>query len=187
MKEAKALLLFSLLLSGCSSSKPTESPSAFDGGMEVRVSDETTPYQRGIVTECVARWGYLLDGSVGFRNVVVSPTDLYDPRANTINIIFPSDRRKDGLVGHTDRYAREDGRTLAATILIFDKDDVDEQRWSCLHEMGHALGLSHDEDRSHNSVMWPVVSFPIQIGCEDWRRVCQIWHCEARCEGQSWL
>lgn len=85
-------------------------------------------------------------------------------------------------------YRNPDGTLAAGTIYLSSAPLSDEAREATiLHEMGHLVGLDHDLSKEHESVMWPYIQTPPRIGCEDWRRACAIWRCEAACQGGGWL
>lgn len=96
------------------------------------------------------------------------------------------DARDETMVTTLDESAT---RLLRAAVIFIFRDGRNEEvrLWIALHEIGHALGLRHDTDKTHKSIMWPSVSQPIKLGCEDWQQLCAIWGCDARCEGQAWL
>jgi hypothetical protein len=79
-------------------------------------------------------------------------------------------------------------------VVFFNSNDfftsrmTDETAYAItLHELGHVIGLDHDQSREHETVMWPFVTEPGRVGCEDVRRVGVIWGFKASCEGNGWV
>lgn len=57
-----------------------------------------------------------------------------------------------------------------------------------LHEVGHVLGLEHETTRGRRSVMWPFVTIPGRLGCQDVERACSLWTCTAAaCAADTWI
>lgn len=53
---------------------------------------------------------------------------------------------------------------------------------TALHEIGHGLGLTHQEDKNVSSIMYPFIT---DVGdhptCDDRKRLCALWECEPGC------
>lgn len=67
---------------------------------------------------------------------------------------------------------------------IWLQDDLDRRTYflTAMHEVGHAIGLSHFELKPPDSIMYPYIT---DVGdhptCVDRQKLCQLWGCEPGC------
>lgn len=196
MMKSIAIMAFAFL-AGCAVAPIVEAEKPFDGKIRVRISPKLGAWHEEML-ESVSRWNKLLAPQVelvpsvsdeadgkAFHDytidIVPAPPNVFPPDAKTV-AVTDMRRGKDGLPGSAPDKPR------CAVIFVFrDGVDLKTRLWTMLHELGHALGLDHDTDKTHLAIMWPFASEPIKLGCEDWRRLCDIWGCQPGCEGQTWL
>lgn len=187
LRHLSSAMLFFMVMEACSSTPGQElGVTSRETKIGIRIDSRLAPRWRDTVNETARQWGVLLRGAVEFE--VYEEIGFAFFKTNTIDLCYSAEEHMKSTLARTDRYERDDGRTLTARIHVFEEGvDNDARLWVCLHEMGHALGLPHDMALEHDSVMWPKISYPIKLGCEDWRRTCALWGCTAWCEGQAWL
>lgn len=198
---AKLLLAASLTLAGCAAE--AEEPAArtltqaeFDASVacpakeyQVRVSPALGDTLLSAAAKATSDWQRATSGR--FRATVAMSGQArqgYD--ACVVNVV-PTDAL-DGDTFASGPSRRNPDGTLAAGVIAVNVaeafaggPDADFLHILMLHELGHQLGLGHDEERGHGSVMWPFLARFGSIACEDERRACGVWGCQATCEGDG--
>lgn len=140
-----------------------------------------------------AEWEKALSNSIKF-NLEVSSKAEAAYVACVISIIANPIDNGDNVAASAPAFkSKTTGRLGAGVITLHlveiaaSLDDPVYVHALLLHEIGHHIGLEHDESRDHETVMWPFVTTPGRLGCEDVRRGCDIWGCTPGCEGDGWV
>lgn len=157
--------------------------------IQVRVSPALPSVVIEATQKAFSKWESLLQGKTRF-NVFVSDEAKAKYRSCNIYVIWDEDA--DENFGSAAVKRNENSLTTASGVLWVNKKEFKESEpettfATVLHESGHLVGLEHDRSREHETLMWPFITVPGQVGCEDVRRACGIWGCTAKCEGNGWL
>ena len=202
---ASTLAALTFLLAGCAGESEIEAPvNTFEnpsscGGKVVVEIDPALQAEFGEdITWATSVWQKLISNTVDFSSVAANKNVEMAFRPCVLQVNLDNDFRQETgkELAWGSRQAFEG--QLWSGVIGFDagrmdtlSKDVDGMhhavfRATMLHELGHVLGLEHDSDTSHESVMWPVVTVPAQVGCEDVRRVCATTGCTPSCDGVGW-
>lgn len=197
---ASTLAALTFLLAGCAgeseeqvtaSTNTFENPSSCGGKVTVEIDPALKAQFGEDITWATSEWQKLISNTVDFSNVAENKNVEMAFRPCVLQVNLDKDFRQ------------ESGKELAwgsgkafegqfwSGVIGFDSNRMDAFRKdvfraTMLHELGHVLGLEHDKDTSHESVMWPVITVPAQVGCEDVRRVCAMTGCTPSCSGVGW-
>lgn len=135
-----------------------------------------TTEQRQSIHDGLLEWEVATNHTVTF--VEVSTQDrsqalltIVSISRNDLNKVYGHD-----LIGRCN-YRGEDNILLEAT-------DVSKRDFAqtVLHEIGHAVGLDHDEDMSHRkqtTMMSHTDDSSDHLTCRDMRSFCEVWQCDA--------
>lgn len=156
---------------------------------DVRIQSSLSTAWKSGARRATERWAAALDGAWS-----VSIRETEDVEAVPRTACAVSFRGGDDAPGHWGqadaRDVDQDGTFDSAVIWLADerRASADVEHATCLHELGHVLGLGHNEDREDSSVMWPKITVPGRLGCTDVRRACEIWGCAIpTCRKDTWL
>lgn len=166
MKHLSALLLgFSLL--GCS--VPWEHHATAHILIEEK---DFTPEQIDVIHEAVSEWNTALNGYLRFEYVTEKGDDnLIVIRGVSLTILLQDDI---SAVTYTVPWENGGGIELPNSLT---GDGKPYLLPLALHELGHALSLSHSGE---NTIMQPVLKVPTQrITCVDLSQFCEINDCNA--------
>lgn len=123
----------------------------------------------------------------------------YSPEAST-DEFFPCEVKvrgngtsRDGFYAWAGARKGKNGRPVGGTITVQWKnigeavESPNFEKSLFLHEVGHVLGLEHDENKNYDSIMRAGLVASGKLGCEDVRKVCKIWGCTPSCTGNGWI
>lgn len=188
-------LLFALLVlsfaMGCSSPEPEPVVTCPLGSTyAVKVHPDVAVHADDVAL-ALTTWRTQMGDAFSFR-VEVTPEARSTYEACTLNVVAAD--AADGIYAVTPTVVDRTTGVVAGAILALDVrqigthgDDRNFMRSLLLHEVGHLVGLEHDEDRAHYTVMWPAITMVDGLGCEDVRRACSKWSCTPRCQGNGWV
>lgn len=199
MLKTALLALVGLTLVACSSSEepaPQPAPVADRGSCpagstyEVRLSPGLPFIWQVGTVDALSVWSEALQGQ---WKVTMGVSDQVEdlPVTGCVINVWPGGAPKTAW-GSTYKLPEEFGvRPDRATIYVsLDREGLDRDAAlaTMIHELGHVLGLDHDRDRTHLSVMWPFVTVTDgKIGCTDQVAACKVWGCAPTCSGERWL
>ncbi len=139
---------------------------------DVYIDPDFMQDQRQSILNAIIEWQVDTENTITFT--LIGQKTSQDP----IIVILHSDQEHmqkwyhDTTIGHTE-YRGADSNIQIATDL--GKRDFHE---CVLHEIGHALGLEHDED---GTIMAPDTSEASSfLTCRDMHAFCKVWGCDAR-------
>lgn len=148
------------------------------------------------IQRAFSKWPSLLDNKVSF-DVALSDNATTDWESCVISLTW-EDMTPNGSWAVSSflnvRGENVEGLKPGAGVLHFNSDPSYANRLTdevvfavTVHEVGHIIGLDHDEATDHESVMRPFLEGVTgRVGCEDVRRTCVIWDCVPTCEGAGW-
>lgn len=138
----------------------------------------------GLILNAAFEWVTVSSGAVVFE-VVYEDFDMRaEPRKGEMRVYTESKVDKTSkTIGVCNTWGKDDhGRPARSRIWI--QDDLTPQTYylTAMHEIGHGLGLSHQEDQAIPSIMYPLIT---DVGdhptCDDRKRLCVLWECEPGC------
>lgn len=184
------MLLTSIVASlsiACSSSVPLDLTCPEGSTRTIVVSTDLRPEWHEAARWSAERWSRALGGKLTYE--VRDEGDDAAPSACRVAIVH--ERTSDPeLAAESTLYLMPltEPRPASTVIRVTDEgEDLELARALMLHELGHALGLGHEEDRSTSSVMRRMMWRPARIGCVDVKRACALWGCSTPCAGGWWV
>lgn len=204
---ATTIFALTAILAGCSSESvksadgaplaeqlSLDSPETCDAGFEVIVQDSLMSEFYEDIRFSLDTWGTVTGGKVAYTHWVSASTIRQAFAKCQIRLVWDDEplNGKEGDWGWGSSHniaGKVDAGVIGLNHLRHSgfSENHEVMRATLLHEMGHVLGLDHDSSREHKSVMWPVITVPAQLGCEDVRRVCSMWDCTPGCIGNDWV
>ena len=177
------LILGYFFVGACSSAPSGEEslPRSCGGRYALKLDARLDEGWKSAARHASTRWGSMVGAS--FQEAPGSPED---EATCTVQVLLEDPGK--GHFGEARTTFDSEGRLFASTIVVtLSPTRTELQEGTMMHEFGHALGLPHDTDSTHRSVMWPYIQATTSASCPDWQRACAIWRCEAACQGGGWL
>lgn len=175
-KRLTHAFLFLLALVSCAREEPAFQKPSCGGHYTYSFVPDVDASWRQASERSLRRWETLL------------PVQFVESPGDVCHVTFQVGEVGEELFGSAYHETGSDGRLSVGVVTLTYRPVVESlQEGVVTHEVGHLLGLSHDTDSTHRSVMWPYIQAPARVGCEDWRRACGMWSCQAACDGGGWL
>ena len=166
-------MLSFIVLTGCIPPRMISSTHQYNVYIDPGFNDE----HKRMIHSALVEWEVATNQTVTFREVA---TQDY---SRALITIFHSTRNRmakeygHDLIGRAN-YRGEDNILVEATDLS--KRDFVQ---TTLHEIGHAIGLDHDDDSSHRKqtvMMSHTDDSSDHLTCRDMYAFCETWGCDAR-------
>ena len=148
----------------------------------LRMDPEIASLFSSEVSAVASTWQAQLGGKVTFA-VDVGAAAKTEADPCKIDLVWQND-------GNTEVWGELASTSGEAAVLYLSADLRPARREivhaTLLHELRHALGLGHDVSHTDKTAMWPFLTVPGRLGCEDVRRACALWSCTPTCVGNAW-
>lgn len=142
------------------------------------------PERVGPIIAAAAEWSRASSGAFVFSvSYLDFPLDARPPAGEVWVYTEPKADKSSLTVGVCMTWAYDPkGRPQEAKVWIEEGLDPRLHYLVALHELGHALGLTHVEQARPPSIMFPYIT---DVGdsptCVDRKRLCEAWGCEPGC------
>lgn len=136
------------------------------------------------ILEAAIKWNEATNGEVNF-DIKMLPTDNMNISDSIVIMNVTEDDPQiillDAFRNHLTLGYFNDEMSLSRIGLVYDRLDDDNFTHVMLHELGHALGISHLEtDEGQYTLMYPFISeLNSEISPVDLYRFCEIYHCDS--------
>ena len=176
------LLILGFLLVGCTSEDIASHPEPIvqcpvESVYDVRVDPALSPAWKEAIRRGTETWIKVLGGSFQATVREAKPTRADATNPCAISWLGGATAKRWGEMN-----GKADSDRIPDWSVVWVRDDVGEngdgvEYATVLHELGHILGLDHNDDREANSVMWPFITVPGRLSCTDVENACKIWGC----------
>ncbi len=168
--------------------KPSTPPASTVKSYKIVVHKDVPAERVGLILDAAFEWVTASSGAVVFEVTYAdfdfTGADRPAPPAGTMWIYTePKADKSSSTVGVCWSWSKDkNGRPSKSEIWI--QDDLSPRVYylTALHEIGHGLGLDHQENKDIPSIMYPWIT---DVGdhptCDDKKKLCQIWGCAPGC------